>query len=173
MNALTTWRRRCRANIPINTSVTMNALTMQRCKRWTTNTLYTMWLYMINSVISCTNLRQMTLCFAVFYTIKWRKSFYASLSTTPTFLITPPTTPSISMANHSPLSSENHRSLFVKPAKRGKQRAGGEALFPFLYSTKWLGVRLQITDVSALSPTPPSTNPTKKWTHSHLFWAMR
>ena len=33
------------------------------------------------------------------------------------------------MANYSPLSSENHRSLFVKPAKRGKQRAGGEALF--------------------------------------------
>ncbi|MBW4864834.1 hypothetical protein KZY68_02115 [Prevotella salivae] len=32
------------------------------------------------------------------------------------------------MANYSPLSSENHRSLFVKPAKRGKQRAGGEAL---------------------------------------------
>jgi len=35
------------------------------------------------------------------------------------------------MANYSPLSSENHRSLFVKPAKRGKQRAGGEALFAF------------------------------------------
>ena len=34
------------------------------------------------------------------------------------------------MTNCSPLSSENHRSLFVKPAKRGKQRAGGEALFP-------------------------------------------
>ena len=34
------------------------------------------------------------------------------------------------MANHSPPSSGNHRSLFVKPAKRGKQRAGGEALFP-------------------------------------------
>ena len=34
------------------------------------------------------------------------------------------------MANYSPLSSENHRSLFVKPTKRGKQRAGGEALFP-------------------------------------------
>ena len=33
------------------------------------------------------------------------------------------------MANSSSLSSENHRSLFVKPAKRGKQRAGGEALF--------------------------------------------
>ena len=37
------------------------------------------------------------------------------------------------MANYSPLSSENHRSLFVKPAKRGKQRAGGEALFPLHY----------------------------------------
>ena len=33
------------------------------------------------------------------------------------------------MANYSPLSSENHRSLFVKPAKRGKQRAGGEASY--------------------------------------------
>ena len=33
------------------------------------------------------------------------------------------------MANYSSLSSENHRSLFVKSAKRGKQRAGGEALF--------------------------------------------
>ena len=39
------------------------------------------------------------------------------------------------MANYSPLSSENHRSLFVKPAKRGKQRAGGEALFALHYST--------------------------------------
>ena len=36
------------------------------------------------------------------------------------------------MTKHSPLSSENHRSLFVKPAKRGKQRAGGGAFFsPF------------------------------------------
>ena len=34
------------------------------------------------------------------------------------------------MANYSPPSSGNHRSLFVKPAKRGKQRAGGGALFP-------------------------------------------
>ena len=45
------------------------------------------------------------------------------------------------MANYSPLSSENHRSLFVKPAKRGKQRAGGEALsalhhFPFYYQPR-------------------------------------
>ena len=38
-------------------------------------------------------------------------------------------TSSISMTNYSPPSSGNHRSLFVKPAKRGKQRAGGEALF--------------------------------------------
>ena len=37
------------------------------------------------------------------------------------------------MANYSPPSSGNHRSLFVKPAKRGKQRAGGEALSPFHY----------------------------------------
>ena len=45
------------------------------------------------------------------------------------------------MTNYSPLSSENHRSLFVKPAKRGKQRAGGEALFalhyfPFNYQSR-------------------------------------
>ena len=33
------------------------------------------------------------------------------------------------MPNHSPPSSENYRLLFVKPAKRGKQRAGGEALY--------------------------------------------
>ena len=58
------------------------------------------------------------------------KSFYALLSPTSTFLINPQTISSIFMANYSPLSSENHRSLFVKPAKRGKQRAGGEALFP-------------------------------------------
>ena len=38
------------------------------------------------------------------------------------------------MTNHSPLSSGNHRSLFVKLAKRGKQRAGGEALLFSLYS---------------------------------------
>ena len=37
------------------------------------------------------------------------------------------------MANYSPPSSGNHRSLFVKPAKRGKQRAEGEALFPSHY----------------------------------------
>ena len=39
------------------------------------------------------------------------------------------------MANYSPLSLENHRSLFVKPAKRGKQGARGEALFAFHYFT--------------------------------------
>ena len=61
------------------------------------------------------------------------KSFYALLSTTSTFLINPQTTPFISMTNCSPLSSENHRSLFVKPAKRGKQRVGGEALFALHY----------------------------------------
>ena len=59
-----------------------------------------------------------------------RKSFYASLSTTSPSPINPKITPSIFMANHSPPSSGNHRLLFVKPAKRGKQRAGGEALFP-------------------------------------------
>ncbi|MBF1560898.1 hypothetical protein [Segatella salivae] len=42
---------------------------------------------------------------------------------------------SILKSNHSSLSSENHRSLFVKPAKRGKQRAGGETLFALHYFT--------------------------------------
>ena len=37
------------------------------------------------------------------------------------------------MANYSPPSSGNHRSLFVKPAKRGKQRAGVSALFLLHY----------------------------------------
>ena len=35
MNVITTQHHRRRANIPINTSVTMNALTTQRCKRCT------------------------------------------------------------------------------------------------------------------------------------------
>ena len=35
MNVITMQHHRCRANIPINTSVTMNVLTMQRCKRCT------------------------------------------------------------------------------------------------------------------------------------------
>ena len=39
------------------------------------------------------------------------------------------------MANYSPPSSGNHRSLFVKLAKRGKQRAGGGALFPLYLFT--------------------------------------
>ena len=39
------------------------------------------------------------------------------------------------MANYSPPSSGNHRSLFVKPAKRGKQRAGGEALYALHHFT--------------------------------------
>ena len=67
--------------------------------------------------------------------MKCYKSFYALLSTTLMFSITSQTTPSISMTNYSPPSSGNHRSLFVKPAKRGKQRAGGEALFPLYYFT--------------------------------------
>ena len=50
-------------------------------------------------------------------------------------LITLKTTSSISKANYSPPSSGNHRSLFVKPAKRGKQRAGGEALYALHYFT--------------------------------------
>ena len=65
----------------------------------------------------------------------YHNSYYALLSITPTFLVTPQTTPSIFMANSSPPSSGNHRSLFVKPAKRGKQRAGGEALFALHYFT--------------------------------------
>ena len=63
--------------------------------------------------------------------MKCLKSFYPSLATTSPPQINPKITSSIFMANYSPLSSENHRSLFVKPAKRGKQRAGGEALFAF------------------------------------------
>ena len=39
------------------------------------------------------------------------------------------------MANYSLPSSGKHRSLFVKPAKRGKQRAEGEALFALHYFT--------------------------------------
>ena len=54
------------------------------------------------------------------------------------------------MTKHSPLSSENHRSLFVKPAKRGKQRAGGEALFASLHFMKGLRVRLKGAGISAL-----------------------
>ena len=63
------------------------------------------------------------------------KSFYPSYSTTSPPQINPKITPSISKSNYSPLSSENHRSLFVKPAKRGKQRAGGEALYALLLFT--------------------------------------
>ena len=61
--------------------------------------------------------------------------FYLSLSITLTPQINSKITSSISTTNYSPLSSENHRSLFVKPAKRGKQRAGGEALFALHYCT--------------------------------------
>ena len=69
------------------------------------------------------------------------KSFYPSYSTTSPPQINPKITSSISKSDYSPLSSENHRSLFVKPAKRGKQRAGGEALFapnhfPFYYQPR-------------------------------------
>ena len=67
--------------------------------------------------------------------MKCLKSFYVLLSTTLPPLINLQITPSISIANYSSLSSENHRSLFVKPAKRGKQRAGGEALFALYYFT--------------------------------------
>ena len=64
-----------------------------------------------------------------FYTMKCLKSFHPLISTISIPSINSKITPSISMANHYPPSSGNHRSLFVKPAKRGKQRAGGEALF--------------------------------------------
>ncbi len=50
-------------------------------------------------------MRQMVVWFAVFYTMKWCKSFYVSLSTTSPPPINPKTTSSISMANYSPLSS--------------------------------------------------------------------
>ena len=67
--------------------------------------------------------------------------FYLSLSTTSPPQINSKITFSISTANYSPPSSGNHRSLFVKPAKRGKQRAGGGALsalhyFPFNYQPR-------------------------------------
>ena len=67
--------------------------------------------------------------------MKCTKSFHVLLSTTSPPLINLQITPSISMANHSPPSSGNHRSLFVKPAKRGKQRAGGGALFALHHFT--------------------------------------
>ena len=67
--------------------------------------------------------------------MKCLKSFYPSLSTTSPPLINPQKISSISTANYSPPSSGNHRSLFVKPAKRGKQRAGGEALFALYHFT--------------------------------------
>ena len=50
-------------------------------------------------------MRQITIWFAIFYTMKCPKSFYASLSTTSLIPINPKTTPSISMANYSPPSS--------------------------------------------------------------------
>ena len=50
-------------------------------------------------------MHQMVVCFAVFYTMKWRKSFHVLLSTTSAPPINPKTTSSISMANYSPLSS--------------------------------------------------------------------
>ena len=63
------------------------------------------------------------------------KSFYALLSTSSPPLNNLQITPSISKSNYSPPSLGNHRSLFVKPAKRGKQRAGDEALFALYYFT--------------------------------------
>ena len=69
------------------------------------------------------------------YALIYIKSFYPSLVTISPLLINPKITTSISTTNYSPPSSGNYRSLFVKPAKRGKQRAGGEALFPLHYYT--------------------------------------
>ena len=92
-------------------------------------------LRLIVCVISCDNLRHFIVRFAVFYTMKCRKSFYDLISTLSPPPINPKMTSSISMANYSPPSSGNHRSLFVKPAKRGKQRAGGEALYALHYFT--------------------------------------
>ena len=60
---------------------------------------------MIICVISCDNLGQMVACFAVFYTMKYTKSFYASSSTTSPPLIKFQTIPSIFMANYPPPSS--------------------------------------------------------------------
>ncbi len=92
-------------------------------------------LRLIVCVISCDNLRHFIVCFAVFYTMKCRKPFSFLLLTMVTPLITPKITSSISKANYSPPSSGNRRSLFVKPAKRGKQRAGGEALYALHHFT--------------------------------------
>ena len=89
--------------------------------------------YAMICVISCGKIRQMAVCFAVFYTMTCHKPFYVLLLTTPPPLTNPQTTSSISIANYSPLSSGNHRSLFVKPAKRGKQRAEVSALFPLYH----------------------------------------
>ena len=92
-------------------------------------------LRLIVCVILGGNLRQIIVCFAVFYTMKCINSFSFLLLAMATPLITPKTTSFISKANYSPPSSGNHRSLFVKLAKRGKQRAGGEALYALHYFT--------------------------------------
>ena len=61
--------------------------------------------------------------------MKYGKLFYPLLSTTSAPPFNLQTNCSIFIPNHSSPFSENHRSLFVKPAKRGKQRAGGEASY--------------------------------------------
>ena len=66
--------------------------------------------------------------------MKCHKPFYALLATTSPLQTNSKTTPSISRSNYSPLSSENHRSLFVKPAKRGRQRAGVRLCLPQIIS---------------------------------------
>ena len=93
----------------------------------------------------------MVVWFAVFYTIKWRKPFYALLSTTTPSPINPKTTSSISMANHSPPSSGRgwgRGFVCLSPFHEG---AGGEVLFASLHSMKGLGERLKGAGVSALS----------------------
>ena len=59
----------------------------------------------MNNVKLCWVLRHFTRCFAVFYTMKCRKSFYPSLATISPPLINPKITPSISTTNYSPPSS--------------------------------------------------------------------
>ena len=93
----------------------------------------------------------MVVWFAMFYTMKWRKPFYASLSTILSPIINSKITPSISTANYSPLSSERGWGwgfVCLSPFHEG---AGGEALFASLHSMKGLGERLKGAGVSALS----------------------
>ena len=62
--------------------------------------------YPMICVISRCKMRQMAVCFAVFYTMICHKPFYVLLSTTSPPLTNPQITPSIWEGNYSPLSSE-------------------------------------------------------------------